>query len=175
MEKKHKIIIVALIIVIIALIAGLAFMLGGNNQLSDDNVEVGEGMQVYDFDSAFTMVVKDDAKFLKTWEENGLGISKIYFNEKENYVIMVSESDLVNDNVEKELVSLINLSANYSLSEEGNLKIFKVLDKSDKFETGKSLKHFDYRVLVVNNDKYILLSANDLDLIKKMANSINFE
>jgi len=47
---KNKMIIIGLIVVIVALVAGLAMMLTGNDISSD--VQVPEGMQEYNFNSA---------------------------------------------------------------------------------------------------------------------------
>ena len=169
MENKHKIIIIALLIVIVALIAGLAMMLTGN----DKDVNVKEGMQVYDFDSAFTMVVKDDAKFLKTWDHNSLYSNKIYYNEKEDYVITLSESDYFANNLDL-FSSILDNEENYEHISDANLNIVKVLNKSEKTDIGISEKHFDYIVGVVEGNKIIELEGNDLDYLKEMANSIKF-
>ena len=169
MEKKHKIIIIALLIVIVALIAGLAMMLTGN----DKNVEVKEGMQVYDFDSAFTMVVKEDAKFLKTWDHNSLYSNKMYYNEKDDYVVTLSESDYFANNFDL-LTSLLDNEEDYEHISDANLNIVKVLNKSEKTDTGVSEKHFDYRIGVFEGNKIIELEGNDLDYLKEMANSIKF-
>lgn len=66
MEKRDKIIIGSLIVVIIALIAGVAFMFSGNN-LSAGGGSAPEGMKIYDFNSEFKMAVPENTKFLKTW------------------------------------------------------------------------------------------------------------
>ena len=70
MEKNHKIIIVGLIIVIIALVVGLAYMMVGNNLSGGGNVP--EGMERYNFDSVFSMAVPKDSKFLKTVNSSAL-------------------------------------------------------------------------------------------------------
>ena len=67
MEKRDKIIVIGLIIVILALVAGLAYMFMGNN-LSVSDSSVPQGMQKYDFDSAFTMNVPKGCKIFKNME-----------------------------------------------------------------------------------------------------------
>lgn len=175
MEKNHKIIIIILIIAIIALLASLAYIFMGNNLTASDG-NVPKGMQRYNFDSGFTMLVREDVKFLKSWEHNGLGTKKIYYDESKNYAVQYSQSDMFNNNISDELSKSLNSSGEYELSTEGNLKIFKVLNKSDKFDTGNGkLKHFKYRILIQEGNKYIIMSGNNLDSLKTMANSIKFE
>ena len=169
MEKKNKIIIVALIIVIVALVAGIAMMLNGNNLKSND-VEAGEGMQVYDFDSAFTMVVKDDAKFLKTWNTSPLGVNKQYYNNEDNYLVVLEESDYFANNIDF-FSTLVNDTNEYEHIDD-NLNIVKCLNKSDKVDTGASEKHFDYKMGIVEGNKFIILYSDDLDSLKDMGNSI---
>ena len=48
--ERDKIIIAGMIIVIIALVAGLAFMFAGNN-ISVGGTALPEGMKMYDFNS----------------------------------------------------------------------------------------------------------------------------
>lgn len=166
---KNKILIVGLIVVIVALIAGIAMMLTGNNNSSD--VKVPEGMQEYDFDSAFTMVVKDDAKFLKTWQDTFLGQGKIYFNKEDNYVISIYESDYYANNAEF-LSSIMNDTHDYEIIEDGDFRIVKALDKSDKVDTGSSEKFFTYRAATLKGNKLISVESNDLDSLKEMCNSL---
>ena len=50
--KKEKWIIIGLIIVVVALIAGIAFMfLGGDGHNNESNVS--EGMEIFNFDSIY--------------------------------------------------------------------------------------------------------------------------
>ncbi|WP_304047353.1 hypothetical protein [Methanobrevibacter gottschalkii] len=166
---KNKIIIIGLIIVIVALIAGIAMMLTGNGNSS--GVDVAEGMQVYDFDSAFTMVVKDDAKFLKTWGDTPVGSFKTYFNKEDNYAVELSESDYFANNIDF-LSSIMNDTDDYEIVEDGDFRIVKVLDKSDKVDTGSSEKFFTYKGATLKGNKLISLASNDLDSLKEMGNSI---
>lgn len=166
---RNKMIIIGLVVVIVALIAGIALMLTGNGNSSD--VQVPEGMQVYDFDSAFTMVVKDDARFLKTWGDTPVGHSKIYFNKEENYVVDLSESDYFANNADF-LSTLKNNTDDFEIVEDGDFRIFKVLDKSNKVDTGSSEKYFTYSGSIVKGNKLITVSSNDLDSLKEMGHSI---
>lgn len=167
--EKNKIIIIGLVVVIVALIAGLAFMLTGNGNSFD--TQVPEGMQEYDFDSAFTMVVKDDAKFLKTWDSNAVAIQKVYFNKEDNYAVSLFESDYVTNNMEL-LSSVRNDTDNFEIIEDGDVRIVKVLDKSIKVNTGNSEKYFTYQASTIKGNKMIQVAGNDLDSLKEMANTI---
>ena len=167
---KNKILIVGLIVVIVALIAGIAMMLTGNGNSSD--VEVPEGMQEYNFNSAFTMVVNDDAKFLKTWNSSLWGLDIDYYNKNDNYAVKLSESDNL-IGIEDDYIDLINSSKNYDISKDGELYVCKV-DKSKKFDVCGSQKHFDYRVLILHGNKEVIISGDDLDSIKEMASTIKF-
>ena len=168
-------IIIGLVIVIIALIAAISVLLIGNGgDASNDDNQIPEGMQRYNFDAGFTMLVKDDVKFLKTWDSSGLGISKNYYNKEDKYVIQFTETDMLK-NSEDNYIKMFNSSDDFKISEEGDLKIVKVLDKSKKIAAGNSEKHFDYRVIVLHDNKVIILSGNNLDSLKEMANSINFD
>lgn len=168
---KNKMVIIGLIVVIVALVAGLAIVLTGNGNSSD--VQVPEGMQEYNFNSAFTMVVKDDAKFLKEWDSLSVGSYVSYYNKEDNYVVQFSKSDLLTGN-EDNFVDVINSSKSFDITKEGNLYICKVLNKSEKFSVGNSEKHFDYRVFSLYGDKEVIVSGNDLDSLKEMASTIKF-
>ncbi|WP_298502388.1 hypothetical protein [uncultured Methanobrevibacter sp.] len=171
MEKKDKIIIGVLIIVILALVACLAIIVAGNGNLLKGEAGVEEGMQVYDFDSAFTMVVKDDAKFLKSWETTPVSIIKTYYNKDDNYLIYLSESDYFANNLEI-FSTLVNDTGKFEKIDDMGLNIVKVIDKSEKVDVGGSEKYFTYRIGLVDGNKFIVLYGDDLDSLKDMANSI---
>ncbi|WP_297828492.1 hypothetical protein [uncultured Methanobrevibacter sp.] len=54
MEKKEKIIIIGLVIVIIALAIGVANVIMWG--IDSNNSKIPQGMEKYDFDSEFTMM-----------------------------------------------------------------------------------------------------------------------
>ena len=66
MQKREKIIILGLIILIIGLLVGLTTILINNNSFFD-NDKVLDGMQKYDFNSIFKMDVPKNVRFLKEW------------------------------------------------------------------------------------------------------------
>lgn len=171
MEKKDKIIIGALIVVIIALVASLAFMFSDNNSHMGE-ISVPEGMQRYDFDSAFTMNVPKGVKFLKTWNYTGLGVTKIFYDKKDSFCVLYVQSDMIDEGLVENIGDSINSSNKYELSVEGDLKIFKVIDKKEKFDIGDGEKHFDYRVLKSVKSGYVIVSGNNLTSLKEMSNSI---
>ena len=173
MEKRDKIIVIGLIIVILALVAGLAYMFMGNN-LSVSDSSVPQGMQKYDFDSAFTMNVPKDVKFLKTWNVTGLGITKIYYNKENKFCVFYAQSDMIDEVFVENAADTLNSSGKYDVSVDGGLKVFKVLDKKEKFDIGNGEKHFDYRVLKSVKSGYVIISGDNIDSLKQMANSISF-
>lgn len=128
-------------------------------------------MQVYDFDSAFTMVVKDDAKFLKTWGDDPYGHSKTYFNKKDNYVVHFDESDYLSNNWDF-FSSLKNDTDDQEVVEDGDFRIVKVLNKLNKVDTGSSEKYFTYKGTMLKGNKIIGVASNDLDSLKEMGKSI---
>ena len=168
--ERNKIIIIGLVIVIVVLAAGLALMVFGNGNSSD--VEVPEGMQVYDFDGAFSMVVDKDVKFLKSWNSTSVSINKYYFNKEDNYLITLTVSDYAANNAEsfKELYN----SSKYENIENGDVSIDKILDKSHKVDTGSSEKYFQYVATVLEGSKAVNVYGDDLESVKEMANSIRF-
>ena len=167
--ERNKIIIIGLVIVIVALAAGIALMVFGNGNSSD--VEVPEGMQVYDFDGAFSMVVDKDVKFLKSWNSTSVSINKYYFNKEDNYLITLTVSDYGANN--PELYNMVNKDK-YENIENGDVSIDKVLDKSHKVDTGSSEKYFQYVATVSEGSDIVRVYGDDLESVKEMANSIRF-
>ena len=96
MEKRDKIIIAGLVIVIIALLAGLAYMFMGSNMSAGDGAP--EGMKMYDFNSEFKMAVPKDARFLKSWNNSGdviFGMGYSYFDKNNEISVSYIDSPVV--------------------------------------------------------------------------------
>ena len=174
MERKHKIIIISLIIVIIALVVGLSYMLMGNG-FSFGEESVPDGMQRYDFDSRFTMLVPDDARFLKEWNNSEIfGQSIIYFDKNNKFAVSYTNSPLIAEGFVDYTVEYANASGNATFEFDGDLIIGHSLKNNGKI--GKTLddSKFKYGVLLKRGHEFILINGNDLDSIKSMARSIEF-
>ncbi|WP_405267645.1 hypothetical protein [Methanobrevibacter sp.] len=178
MEKKHKIIIIGLIIVIIALIAGLAMMLGGGNvSVSSDTVK--DGMMIYNFDSVFTMQVPKGTTFNKTWndssEDGGLymGDSKSYLDLNKKFGLSYVSSPMLTNDLIDFLVNETNSSGNASVYHEGDFIIMEKTSKKSQFGDWDAVK-FSKGIVVVDGTTMISIYGNDLDELKEMANTIKF-
>ena len=81
MEKKNKIIIAVLVIIIIALVCVIGLTFFGNMNPTKTN---STNTTVYNFDSAFTMEIPKGTVFKKSWNDSGnFGVFKTY-DEKGN-------------------------------------------------------------------------------------------
>ena len=176
MEKKDKIIIGALIVVIIALVAGLAFMFSGNS-LSNGGGSAPEGMKMCDFNSEFKMAVPKDTKFLKSWNETDDAVFSegySYFDKNNEFAVEYVYSPVINHEL---LANLENVSAsigNASFEHEGDLIIAHHLKNNGK--VGKSLDDTKFKESVTLQKGHMLVqvSGNDLDLIKSIINTVEF-
>ncbi len=176
MEKSHKIIIVGLVIVIIALVAGLAYMLTGNN-LSAEKGSVPEGMKMYDFNSEFKMAVPKDVKFLKQWNNSddavfGQGYS--YFDKNNKIAIIYADSPLITHEFIDALVKAGNSSGNATFDFEGDLIISHNVKNNGKMAKNIEDSKFKEGILLQKGHVLVEVSGNDLNLIKSMINTIEF-
>lgn len=175
MERKHKIIIISLVIVIVALAAGLAYMLLGNGFSGGESVP--EGMQRYDFDSRFTMVVPDDVKFLKEWDrdtEFNFGQGTSYFDKSHKIGIVYANSPIITDALVNYVIDYGNESSNTTIEYDGDLIIAHNIKNNGKMAKTLDKSNFKYAIFSQKNHEIIIIQGNDLDLIKTMANSIKF-
>ena len=176
MEKSHKIIIAGLIIVIIALVAGLAYMLTGNN-LSIGNGSVPEGMKMYDFNSEFKMAVPKDVKFLKQWNNSddvvfGQGYS--YFDKNNKIGVMYVDSPLITHEFIDALVKAANSSGNATFEFDGDLIIGHFIKNSGKMAKNPNDSEFKESIILQRGHMIVGVSGNDLNLIKSMINTVEF-
>lgn len=177
--KKEKWIIIGLIIVVIALIAGIAFMfLGGD--ASNNGSNVSEGMEIFNFDSLFTMEVPENTKFLKSsllGVEDGiyanLGISKSYFSKNNEFCVRYIHSGVFDKNA---IIQLVNGSAkdDVTFEESGNMIIAHNKNSDGKVGNDYENTNFTDMVVVYKGLDIVVLSGNDADLIKSMADTIEF-
>ena len=176
MEKSHKIIIVGLVIVIIALVAGLAYMLTGNN-LSSGNGSVPEGMKMYDFNSEFKMAVPKDVKFLKQWNKSDdmmFGQGYTYFDRNNEIQVAYSNSPMITHEFINTLVNLSNSSGNATFEFEGDLIIGHFIKNSGKISKTPEDSEFKESIILQRGHMIVGVSGNDLNLTKSMINTIEF-
>ena len=176
MEKSHKIIIVALVVVIIALVAGVAYMLSGNS-LSVGNGSVPEGMKMYDFNSEFKMAVPKDARFLKQWnnsEDMSFGQGYSYFDRDNKIEVMYVNSPMVTNELMDAMVKAGNSSGNTTFDFEGDLIIAHDIKNSGKIAKTPEDSEFKETIFLKKGHMLVRVSGNDLDLIKSMMNTIEF-
>lgn len=173
---KNKIIIVGLIIAIVALIAGLAIALTGSNNSSAS--QASEGMELYNFDSAFTMEVPNGTKFLKTRidvNETGIvseGIFKDYFSKNKEFEICYMDSHMLNDERVNYILAIDE--ENVTTEHDGDFIIQHYSDSSGKI--GKTWETSDFKesIAIHKGTELIIIEGNDIDLIKSMAETIKF-
>ena len=176
MEKSHKIIIVGLVIVVIAMVAGLAYMLTGNN-LSAEKGSVPEGMKMYDFNSEFKMAVPKDVKFLKQWnksEDMMFGQGYTYFDKNNKIMVAYSNSPMITHEFIDTMVNISNSSGNATFDFEGDLIICHSIKNSGKMAKNPEDSKFKEVILLQKGHMLVGVSGNDLNLIKSMINTVEF-
>ena len=174
MEKKDKIIIVGLIIVILALLASLAYLFMGNN-LSTGEGNVPDGMQRYNFDSAFTMAVPKDARFLKEFNASTeFGQATTYFDKSNKIAISYLNSPIVTHELINASESIVNESGNSSFEFEGDMVISHNLKNNGKMGKDFERSNFTEAILVQRGHEIFMVHGNDLDLIKSIIGTLEW-
>ena len=176
MEKSHKIIIVGLVIVVIAMVAGLAYMLTGNN-LSAEKGSVPEGMKMYDFNSEFKMAVPKDVKFLKQWnksEDMMFGQGYTYFDKNNKIMVAYSNSPMITHEFIDTMVNISNSSGNATFEFDGDLIIGHFIKNSGKMANNPNDSEFKESIILQRGHMIVGVSGNDLNLIKSMINTVEF-
>ena len=176
MEKSHKIIIVGLVIVVIAMVAGLAYMLTGNN-LSAEKGSVPEGMKMYDFNSEFKMAVPKDVKFLKQWnksEDMMFGQGYTYFDRNNEIQVAYSNSPMITHEFIDTMVNISNSSGNATFEFDGDLIIGHFIKNSGKMAKTPENSEFKESIILQRGHMIVGVSGNDLNLTKSMINTIEF-
>ena len=176
MEKRDKIIITGMIIVIIALIAGLAFMLTGNN-LSVGGAASPEGMKMYDFNSEFKMAVPNDVKFLKSWNNSDVAVfvgEYNYFDKNNEIMVSYIDSPMVTHEIINNMIKASNSSGNATFDFEGDLIISHNVKNNGKVGKSADQSKFKERIFLQKGHMLVIVSGNDLDLIKSMIKTVEF-
>lgn len=174
MEKKDKIIIIGLIIVIIALSIGIASMFIGNNGSNDTNVP--QGMHMHDFNSEFKMAVPNNVHFLKEWNKTGeynFAQTYSYFDKNNEFAVSYIDSPLITHEFINNMIEMGNKTVNSTVKYEGDLIIIHNLDSNGKIVDSENSNFTD--AIILQKDHIVVgVSGNDLDFLKSMANTIQF-
>lgn len=144
MQKREKIIILGLIILIIGLLVGLTTILINNNSFFD-NDKVLDGMQKYDFNSIFKMDVPKNVRFLKEWnntEEFSLGDSYTYLDKKNKFAVSYADSPMITHEFVISNLELLNKSGNITFKYDNDMII-----AHNKKNNGKIGKTFEIVIL----------------------------
>ena len=172
MEKKNKIIIAVLVIIIIALVCviGLTFF-GNMNPVKTNSTNA----TVYNFDSAFTMEVPKGTVFKKSWNDSGsFGVSKTYDDKGKRFSIQYIGSPAVTDGLVNFIVNEANSTGDVKIEHDGDLIILHHIAKKSKNNVLEIDGEFKHIVLAHKNDEIIGISGNNTDELVKMAKTIDY-
>ncbi len=172
MEKKNKIIIAVLVIIIIALVCviGLTFF-GNMNPVKTNSTNA----TVYNFDSAFTMEVPKGTVFKKSWNDSGnFGVSKTYDDKGKKFSIQYIGSPAVTDGLVNFIVNEANTTGDVKIEHDGDLIILHHIAKKSKNNVLEIDGEFKHVVLSHKNDEFVGIAGNNTDELVKMAKTIDY-
>ena len=172
MEKKNKIIIAVLVIIIIALVCviGLTFF-GNMNPVKTNSTNA----TVYNFDSAFTMEVPKGTVFKKSWNDSGnFGVSKTYDDKGKKFSIQYIGSPAVTDGLVNFIVNEANTTGDVKIEHDGDLIILHHIAKKSKNNVLEIDGEFKHVVLSHKNDEFVGIGGNNTDELVKMAKTIDY-
>ena len=172
MDKKNKIIIAVLVIIIIALVCviGLTFF-GNMNPAKTNNTNV----TVYNFDSAFTMEVPKGTVFKKSWNDSGsFGVSKTYDEKGNKFSALYMESPMITDEFVDFIVNEANSTGDVKIEHDGDLIIMHHIAKKSKNNVLEIDGNFKHAVLSHKNGGLIGIAGNNTDELVKMAKTIDY-
>ena len=172
MEKKNKIIIAVLVIIIIALVCviGLTFF-GNMNPVKTNSTNA----TVYNFDSAFTMEVPKGTVFKKSWNDSGnFGVSKTYDDKGKKFSIQYIGSPAVTDGLVNFIVNEANSTGDVKIEHDGDLIILHHIAKKSKNNVLEIDGEFKHVVLSHKNDEFVGIAGNNTDELVKMAKTIDY-
>ena len=174
MERKYLPLIVGLLILILVLILGIAYVFMDNNSMNGNQVDL-EGMKMFDFNSEFKMAVPEDAKFLKSWGDMDsiLPSSGYSYFDKDNEIgITYMRSPMVTGELVDGMVDQANSSGNVTIEFDGDLIIGHSLKNNGKMGKSAQDSNFKYTILLQKGHLLIGVLGNDLDLIKSMSKTV---
>ena len=172
MDKKNKIIIAVLVIIIIALVCviGLTFF-GNMNPAKTNNTNV----TVYNFDSAFTMEVPKGTVFKKSWNDSGnFGVSKTYNDKGKRFSIQYIGSPAVTDGLVNFIVNEANSTGDVKIEHDCDLIIMHKNNKKSKNNVIEIDGKYKHIVLSHKNDEFVGIGGNNTDELVKMAKTIDY-
>jgi len=176
MEKKEKIVIVGLVVVILALVASLTYVFMDNN-VSGNGKTVPDGMKEYNFDSEFTMAVPKDAKFLKNFNESfieGFGQGVSYLDKSNKFAISYVDSPMVTNESINYLISALNASGNATFEFDGDLIISHNLKSNGNIGDTFEDSNFTYTVMLQRGHEIVEIYGNDVNLIRSMIKTLEW-
>ena len=172
MDKKNKIIIAVLVIIIIALVCviGLTFF-GNMNPAKTNNTNA----TVYNFDSAFTMEVPKGTVFKKSWNDSGsFGVSKTYDDKGKKFSIQYMESPMVTSGFIDFIINELNSTGEIKIEHDGDLIIMHHIAKKSKNNVIEIDGKYKHIVLSHKNDEFVGIGGNNTDELVKMAKTIDY-
>lgn len=172
MEKKNKIIIAVLVIIIVALIAAVGFMFfGGMNPAKSSNANA----TVYNFDSAFTMEVPKGTVFKKSWNNSGdgFGVMKTYDDKNKKFSVGYMESFMITDDFINLFIEYGNETNNTKVTHQGDLVILENTGNVSQKNPGGN--NYKYGIFARNGHQLVILGGNNADKLVEMAKSIEFK
>lgn len=172
MDKKNKIIIAVLVIIIIALVCvvGLTFF-GNMNPAKTNNTNA----TVYNFDSAFTMEVPKGTVFKKSWNDSGsFGVSKTYDDKSNKFSVLYLESPMMTDEFVNFIVNEANSTGDVKIEHDGDLIIMHHISKKSKNNVIEIDGKYKHIVLSHKNDEFVGIAGNNTDELVKMAKTIDY-
>lgn len=174
MERKYLPLIVGLLILILVLIAAITFVLIDNTSMNGNQVDI-EGMKMFDFNSEFKMVVPENAKFLKSWDSldnifTGKGYT--YFDKDNEIKIVYVQSPIVTSELIDSVVDERNSSGNSTIEIDGDLIIAHNVKNNGEVGQSALDSNLKHTILIQKGHLLIVVSGNNLGLIKSMVNTI---
>lgn len=136
-------------------------MLLGNGFSGEESIP--DGMQRYNFDSRFTMLVPDDARFLKEWNES----TEIFVNEQVSFLdkhnkfaVAYIDSPLFTSEFIDFFIDLGNSSGNASIEFDGDLIISHNLKNSGK--VGKNYEKSEFEYTIISQNGHEMVSVHEM-------------
>ena len=172
MEKKNKIIIAVLVIIIIALVCVIGLTFFGNMNPTKTN---STNTTVYNFDSAFTMEIPKGTVFKKSWNDSGnFGVFKTYDEKGNKFSVIYMESPMMNNEFFDFIIKEVNNTGDVKIEYDGDLIIMHHLSKKSKNNVLEIDGKFKHAVFSHENDEFVAIAGNNTDELVKMAKTIDY-
>ena len=173
MKMNSKIIIAVLVVAIVALAIGVATMFFNNSPASGGSVP--EGMQKYNFDSAFTMAVPKNVKFLKEFNSSSeFGQGASYYDKSNKMAILYINSPMITHEFVNYAMNYSNSSGNATFEIDGDLIFSHSLKHNGKLSKKVEDCNFTDSVLIQRGHELVVIQGNDPNFIKSMAETLKW-